>query len=308
MSNESTHPSVAEYLSNLQAESSRVTMKRALKSALFYADCEDDVDSFDWDSLSRSFINNVLSVLRKDDKSAATINNIRAALIGVAKVNRSRGIINADQLQDILEIKAIKKDKSGKGVALSGEQIKGILSACEKDEKRQLGLRDAAIISMLLGAGLRRAECASLSLSDLDLSDNEQGSVLVRHGKGYKNRKVYLVGGIKQRLLQWLSVRGSWRGPLFPGFAPHAKTPSKKRITDKTIFNVVYKRALEAGVLGISPHDFRRTFITELLRHSEDLFAVQDQAGHSSPETTKRYDKRGDEAKRKVARTWSISE
>ena len=71
-------------------------------------------------------------------------------------------------------------------------------------------------------------------------------------------------------------------------------------MTDQAVLYLLQKRAAEAGVKSFSPHDCRRTFISDLLDAGVDLVTVSQLAGHSSPLTTARYDRRGEEAKRKA--------
>lgn len=64
------------------------------------------------------------------------------------------------------------------------------------------------------------------------------------------------------------------------------------RMSDQAIYDVTRRRALQAGVKKCSPHDFRRSFVTQLLRKDKDLLTVQRLAGHANPATTQLYDRR----------------
>lgn len=74
-----------------------------------------------------------------------------------------------------------------------------------------------------------------------------------------------------------------------------------RRLDSRTILVVAQRRAKAAGCKHLTPHDFRRTMISDLLDAGADLSTVQRLAGHAQVGTTARYDRRGEGAKRKAA-------
>ena len=78
-------------------------------------------------------------------------------------------------------------------------------------------------------------------------------------------------------------------------------------MTPQAVLLIVQKRAKQAGVKSFSPHDFRRTFCSDLLDWGVDIVTVQKLAGHASPVTTSKYDRRGEETKRQAVEKLGIS-
>lgn len=73
-------------------------------------------------------------------------------------------------------------------------------------------------------------------------------------------------------------------------------------MSDQAVLDIMHERGKQAQVADFSPHDFRRTFISNLLDTGADISTVQKLAGHASPVTTARYDRTGEAAKRKAVR------
>lgn len=166
----------------------------------------------------------------------------------------------------------------------------------DEDRFAATGARDAAIMLLGLGGGLRRSEIVALDLGDYD---PEKGEVKVLHGKGRKERLVPLPPATVDALAVWISLRGSEPGPLFLPLLRGGHVVGR-RLTDHALACMLKRRAHDAGVKSFSSHDLRRTFISNLLDLGADISSVQVLAGHASVTTTQRYDRRGHETRREA--------
>jgi site-specific recombinase XerD len=96
-------------------------------------------------------------------------------------------------------------------------------------------------------------------------------------------------------------VRGLWPGPLFLAINKAGKLGTA-RMSGQAMLYIARRRTAQAKVATFSPHDLRRTFIGDLLDAGADLSTVQQLAGHAQIQTTARYDRRGEAARRRAAK------
>ena len=144
------------------------------------------------------------------------------------------------------------------------------------------------MIALLYATGVRRSE-----LVGLDLADVTDDAVKVRKGKGNKRRSIpFSDTGARAAVADWVERRGEQPGPLFKRIFKDWQI-ADRRLTSQSVNLVVEQLAVDAGVPALTVHDFRRSFISDLLDAGVDLVTVRDLAGHSSVETTARYDRRG---------------
>jgi site-specific recombinase XerD len=197
----------------------------------------------------------------------------------------------------------VKGSRLPVGRQLSDGEIFALFSATSTD-KSVCGIRDLAILALSYAAGLRRAEVASL---DVDQLKTEEDFIALRLiGKGNKERLVYLNNGGRDFLTAYLTVRGSEDGALFFAGRKGGKLIQGQRITDQSIYGILKKRAGEAKVENVTPHDLRRTFVSNMLDLGVDLTTVSAMAGHANVQTTARYDRRNEIAKKDAARALKI--
>jgi len=283
---------VAVYLAGLSA-SSRRTMLGALDTVARVLTADERVTAWDipWQQLRFQHTQAVRSVLQ-ERYAHTTANRMLSALRGVLKAAWKLGLMSAEDYHKAASAQSVRGETLPAGRALATGEIVALLSTCEQNP---LGVRDAAIISLLYGCGLRRAELVALNLDDYLERDGEP-ELRVR-GKGNKQRAVPL-GSARPALLDWLRIRTRDQGPLFWGIGNRNR---RHRLTDQAVYNMLSKRARMAGVERLSPHDFRRTYVGDLLDAGADIVTVQKMAGHADPATTSRYDRRGSRARHKAA-------
>lgn len=149
------------------------------------------------------------------------------------------------------------------GRELLAEEIASLIRNCIEDGS-SIGIRDAAIISILFGAGLRREEITKLNLEDYQ----PENAKLVIRGKRSKQRTAYLGDGALAALMTWLELRGKDAGDAGPLFVPLKRGGGLRhgcRLSPQSIYYLLKVRAKKAGVKPFTPHDLLLMIYEELL-------------------------------------------
>jgi len=285
------HPALV-YLASLSPTGRRSSQGRLRQVANLLG--HDDFNTVPWHRLRYQHVAAIRSRLQELGKAPATINATLYALRGVTRAAFNLELIGADDYQRIRAVKPVRGRRLPAGRALSPGELKALLDDCMADHG-PAGVRDAAVIGLLYGAGLRRAEIVMLEEANYAPDSGE----LRVMGKGNKERLVYVDGGAAEALKDWLLVRGEDPGPLF---VPINKggVLRMQQLTDQAVYNMLRKRAGQAAVDPVSPHDLRRSFISDLLDAGADISTASQLAGHASVQTTARYDRRDEKAKKKA--------
>lgn len=287
------NPAVA-YLLSLPSPSSKTTMKSFLNCVARMIG-HPDMKSFPWQTLQRYHVQAIITMLTDSGKSPATVNTYLAAIKGVALEAWSMKLIDSDSYQQIKAVKSVRGSRLTSGRALSPAEIKSLMKTCEEDET-PLGIRDAALVAVLAGCGLRRNEVVGLDFVSVTTADR----TLRVLGKGNKQRLAYIPAGAWSRLVRWLDHSGHSAGPLFTRIRRHDSI-TEGRLSSQAIYHILQTRAQQAQVDTFSPHDLRRTYATTLFERGVDIITVKDVLGHESVTTTQKYDKRGEERKREAS-------
>jgi integrase len=253
-----------------------------------------DAMTLDWSKLRYQHTAAVRAVLM-EKYSPATTNKMLTALKRVLQEALKLELISEKNYKGATDLRPVPGSKALKGRALNRDEIAALLSVCQNDST-PTGVRDAALIAILRASGVRRRELVNL---DYGHFNPETGALEVKNSKGGKDRTVYLSSQAIRVVLNWLKVRGNAPGPLLCPISK-GKRVIRRRLTSQAVLFILQKRGEEAGVAAFSTHDFRRTFISDLLDAGVDLVTVQRLAGHSDPSTSSRYDRRPEAVKRRA--------
>ena len=315
------------YLARL-APGSRRTMRGALQAVAAIcvpdADPAPDPEAFPWEAFRAEHAKAVRAALAERFKYT-TANKMLSALRGVLREAWELGLMETEHYHRAAAVRAVKGSSAAAatGRSLARGELRALIEAClapasprkgDAPIVTEKGQRDAALVALGYGCGLRRDELATLMVGDLDLV---QRRVVVR-GKGNKERVVPIPPGAFHALRDYLTVRverlvddrdePSLLSPIYsdtPLFVRARRGGRLDRdaesLTGQAVYHVLKTRAKEAGVEAFSPHDLRRSYVGDLLDEGADLSVAQQLAGHASPTTTAGYDRRGERAKEQAA-------
>jgi integrase/recombinase XerC len=197
-----------------------------------------------------------------------------------------QGLVSSNPVQDVRAPKAPKPLPK----ALSVDDSVQLAAYLNTDGDPWLEARDAAIVELLYGCGLRVGELVGLDAAASTTArgwiDMQAGEAHVL-GKGSKRRTVPVGRKAMEALVRWLAVREkSGRAPQPALFVGRHGT----RLTAQAIWQRLKRRSLLAGLATpVHPHMLRHSFASHLLQSSGDLRAVQELLGHANITTTQVY-------------------
>ncbi len=145
------------------------------------------------------------------------------------------------------------------------------------------GIRNHAILAAFVDTGLRLSELINLNTADVDLHSQ---SILVRNGKGSKDRQVFIGRTLARSLRRWAEAR-----PYGHEADAYFATRDGRRLDKRNVARIVERISERAGMSDrrIHPHLLRHTFATHFIKNGGDPFSLQRLLGHSSISTTQIY-------------------
>jgi site-specific recombinase XerD len=259
-------------------------------------------DQFDWHQLKYANVVMLRNAFVQDGYAVATTNMMLSAIKSLMQTCFNMDLISADQLAKIKSVDRVHGTAQRKGRGLSKEEINALLKAAEDSEHSSKRLRDKAIIMVACGAGLRSFELAELTMDDID---TKNGILTVRKGKGRKVRQIHLAKPVLTSLKKWIAIRDQHEGALFSKIDRYGGI-QQRHLSTSGIAHLFESLQQTANIDAFSPHDLRRTFITQLLNQGVDMNTVRQLAGHSDITTTARYDCRAESVGQKASKRLSF--
>lgn len=286
------HPA-GVYLAGL-GEGSRRTMRQSLNTiAAMLTNGECDALTLDWARLRYQHTAAIrAALLRRYDPATAA--KMMCALRRTLKEAWRLELMGAEDYYRAVDLPRIDlAEKELKGRTLSREEVAAVLLVCGD---ACIDIRDAALVAVLKGGGMRRQEAVMLELKHYNAA---KGALRIRKSKRGRDRTVYLPEDAQWWLERWLEIRGKEPGALLCPVRKGGRV-ELRHMTPDAVLKILRKLGVQANIEAFSPHDFRRTFCSDLLEAGVDIVIVQKLMGHGSPATTAKYDRRGEEAKRKA--------
>jgi len=217
--------------------------------------------------------------------AAGTLNQRLAAVRRLAYEAADSGLLSPELAAGIRRVKGVKQLGSRLGNWLSSDQAKVLLENADGEDLRSI--RDLAMMAVLLGCGLRRAELAALEVEDMEVRQGHW-AIVDLIGKGSRVRTVPMPMWVKEAVDRWIIAAKVSRGRIFRAVSRHG-TPWGKGISENVIWYVVRRCAERTKLDHLAPNDLRRTCAKLCHTAGGEIEQIQFLLGHASVLTTERY-------------------
>jgi site-specific recombinase XerD len=212
--------------------------------------------------------------------------NVRiTAVRKLAAEAADNGLLAPELAAGIARVKSAKSMGVRTGNWLSLKQAQALLNA--PDILTTKGLRDRAIIAVLLGCGLRRSEAAALTMGHIQQRDG-RWCIVDLLGKHGRIRTIPMPTWVKVAIGAWAAAAGVTDGAVFRP-VNRGDQVQGTALSEKVVWQLLHGYAAAAGVPGIAPHDLRRSCAKMCRAAGGELEQIQLLLGHASVQTTERY-------------------
>jgi site-specific recombinase XerD len=235
--------------------------------------------------LNKTLINRYVKDLRARKLSSATINQKLSAIRKFASESEDNNLLDSKIANGIRAVKGVPFRGRRTGNWLTKEDAQRWLNA--PDVKTLKGIRDRALLAVLIGCGLRRAEASILSFHHIEQREGRWVIVDIV-GKRDKMRTVPMPNWAKAAIDSWKTVAHLEEGFVFRRVNKGDNLMGES-ITPQTIRDIVVSYAEKLKNEGIAPHDLRRTFAKLAHKGGSPIDQIQLSLGHDSIQTTEKY-------------------
>ena len=270
---------IAMVIDGLPSENSRRAYQRALEEFFVWHREQDEPE------LNKALIQRYVKRLREQNLSSSSINQKLSAVRRLATEAEDNALIDSKIANGIRAVKGVPIRGRRTGNWLTREEAQMWLNA--PDTKTLKGVRDRALLAVLIGCGLRRAEAAILSVSHIQQREGRWAIVDIV-GKRDKMRTVPMPSWAKATLDSWTYAAHIDDGFVFRRVNKGGNLMGE-RMTEQAIYNIVVSYAEKLEKQGIAPHDLRRTFAKLAHKGGSPIDQIQLSLGHDSIQTTEKY-------------------
>ncbi len=268
-------------LHGVTSEHSRRSYRTGLRAFFAWAGAAGERPAF-----SKALVQQYRAELIRRGSSASTINLRLAPVRKLARELADNGWLEPAVAAAIERVPGVQQLGARAGNWLTRDQANDLLNA--PDPTTLSGRRDRAILALLIGCGLRRAELLRLNIEDLQQRES-RWVIPDLIGKGNRRRVVTVPAGVKARIDLWIKAAGIKEGRLFRPVSKAGGLAGEEIRDEKAIWRLVMRYAKETELGRLAPHDLRRTCAKLCRKAGGDLEQIQLLLGHASIQTTERY-------------------
>lgn len=223
--------------------------------------------------------------------SPASINLRMSAIRKLAVEAADNGLMDQTIANGVTRVKGAPTHGVRAGNWLTKSQAQEILTTPELQDQDGIailkGYRDRAILAVMIGAGLRRSECAALTLERIQQRDSRWVIVDIV-GKGNRVRSVPIAPWVKQAIDEWTELAGIESGLVFRAIHKGGHI-THESMTPQAIRDVVKYYGTRIGIPELAAHDLRRTYAKLAHKGGSGVDQIQLSLGHQSLKTTEKY-------------------